>query len=64
MIPPIGDKADCPAEHRERFYCTLDAGHAGPHVAHMDDHEAAAIWDDADTPTPDGPNTAEPGEQP
>lgn len=46
-IPP-GRREDCPARSPEdggaTYLCTLDRGHASPHVAHLSTNAAAATW--------------------
>src|SRR4051812_49857031 len=46
-IPP-GRREDCPARSPEdggaTYLCTLDRGHASPHVAHLSTNAVAATW--------------------
>jgi hypothetical protein len=54
VLGPSGFPADCPLpdEHvsthcfdpRDGFYCTLPAGHEGPHEAHRPDNRIAETW--------------------
>lgn len=32
-----------------RYYCLREPGHAGPHVAHLSEHSAAAWWPNAES---------------
>jgi hypothetical protein len=63
--PPPGEKGDCPAEGAapggRTYYCTLDAGHKGEHVAHLTDDRAVAKWPTT-APNPRTPTTAQPTE--